>query len=205
MFIGPWDQGGPWDARGIQGVVRWLTDVWDLALPGAPGAGSAGDPEVDERLRKATHRTIARVSADLEAFGFNTAIAALMELRNTLKEVRGSTGAAAWTEAVEALLKLTAPFAPHLAEELWCRRGLPYSIHDQGWPEADPTLLAESALEIAVQVNGKLRERLTVAADAPEGAVTAAALETAAVTRELGGRAPRRVIYVPGRLVNVVI
>jgi leucyl-tRNA synthetase len=202
MFIGPWDQGGPWDPRGIQGVVRWLHDLWDLAL--APDTDGPFDPAAETALRRALHQTLARVTEDYRRFGFNTVVAALMELRNTLKAARGLAGSAAWDEALSALLIMVAPIAPHLAEELWQRRGRPYSIHAQAWPAHDPAVAAEATMEIAVQVRGKVRDRIVVPVDATEPAIVKAALATEGAERALDGQPPQRVIYVPGRLVNIV-
>jgi leucyl-tRNA synthetase len=212
MFIGPWDQGGPWDPRGIQGVVRWLHDVWDLAQDG-PGE-NAGDPPGGDKavandagaeaaLRRAAHRTLDRVTEDLSSFGFNTAIAALMELRNSLKAARGLAGSPAWVEAVDLLVLMMAPLTPHLAEELWQRRGRPGSVHVQAWPTPDEAALVEDTMEIAVQVRGKVRDRIRVPVDATEAAIVRAALASEGAERVLDGERPDRVIYVPGRLVNI--
>jgi leucyl-tRNA synthetase len=221
MFIGPWDQGGLWDPRGIQGPVRFLHDVWELAqsqpgtgaaqfqpghgaAPSQPGTGAA-DPQASRMLRRAAHQTLARVTADYEAYAFNTAIAAMMELRNTLKELRGQLAdAAVWDEAIDMLLLMLAPVAPHIAEELWARRGNPYSIHLQPWPAYDAAAAAEDHVEIGVQIQGKLRDRVTLPADVGQEQAVAAALASPVVQEALNGAEPRRVIYVPGRLVNIV-
>jgi leucyl-tRNA synthetase len=202
MFIGPWDQGGPWDPRGIQGVVRWLQDVWGLALT-EPAGGLAGEGAARE-LRRATHQALARVTEDMARFGFNTAVAALMELRNTLKSARHLAGTPAWDEALDVMLRMMAPITPHIAEELWLRRGGGYSVHNQPWPEHDPSLAVAETMEIAVQVKGKVRDRIVVPVEADEATVVRAALASEAVERILDGATPTRVIYVPGRLVNVV-
>jgi leucyl-tRNA synthetase len=223
MFIGPWDQGGPWDPRGIQGVVRWLNDVWSLALEdgagdGPEGASSGGGSALTEvgqvdsaapceaELRRATHQTLRRVTEDLEEFGFNTAVAALMEYRNTLKGARQDcAGTDAWDEAIDTMLLMMAPLTPHIAEELWSRRGRPYSIHAQPWPEHDPALAADETFELVVQVRGKVRDKLTVPVGISEEGAIAAALASEAVQRTLGDETPKRLIYVPGKLVNVVV
>jgi leucyl-tRNA synthetase len=205
MFIGPWEKGGPWDARGIQGVVRWLQDVWELVTEADRGpAGHNGGGE--EALRRKTHQTVRKVTDDLEAFRFNTAVSALMELRNAMREARqaGLKGAPAWNEAVEKLILMLAPIAPHLAEELWAQIGREYSVHDQQWPAFDPGVAAEEMVELAIQVNGKVRDRMTVAVGTAEDEVRRAALSSALVQRYLNGQ-PKRVVYVPGRLVNVVV
>ena len=186
MFMGPWDQGGPWSPTGIGGVHRFLNRVWTLAIdehgrePGDPDSGSlpAGESEADAQaaIRAAAHRTLRDVTADYEAFHFNTMIAKLMELSNTLFRYRGTVvaGTPAWDEAIRLLLLMLAPAAPHITEELWSRRleaaGQPWvSIHAQTWPEVDPTAVVESTREIPVQVNGKLRDKVVVPADASAG------------------------------------
>ena len=144
MFIGPWDQGGPWNPTGIEGIHRFLGRVWHIAqaeptrrrtgreVLGGSGAGA--------RAARATHTTIAAVTEEYGAFRFNTAIAKLMELSNAIHHARGAGigGSAAYGEAVDALLLLLAPGAPHIAEELWQRRGHAYSVHQQPWPAFDP-------------------------------------------------------------------
>jgi leucyl-tRNA synthetase len=223
MFMGPWDQGGPWSPTGIGGVHRFLNRVWTLVLdangrePGDPDAGSLPGGETADgartAIRTAAHRTLRDVTADYEAFHFNTMIAKLMELANTLFRYRGSevAGSAEWDEAIRLLLLMLSPAAPHIAEELWSRRadaaGEAWaSIHTQTWPEVDPAAVAESTREIPVQVNGKLRDRVTVPADATDEAIKAAALARERIVAILDGRAPERVVVAGGgRLVNLVV
>jgi leucyl-tRNA synthetase len=206
MFLGPWDQGGPYDVDGIVGVSRWLHRVWNVAVAG-PELVEAPESSEARALRRATHQTIARVSEDIEAKRFNTMVAALMELTNTLQRARdsGPVDRTAWDEAIDSLLLMLAPPCPHIAEELWSRRGRPYSIHLQGWPEHDPALAVEELIEIPVQVNGKVRDHVEVPPDADEATVRAAAEALPRWSEHLGGREPARVIYVPGRLLNVVV
>jgi leucyl-tRNA synthetase len=222
-FMGPWDQGGPWSPTGIGGVHRFLNRVWALALdphfrePGDPGAGTLPDGQDEAAagaaLRAAAHRTLREVTADYEAFHFNTMVAKLMELSNTLFRYRGSVvaGRAEWDEAVRLLLLMLAPAAPHLTEELWSRRlagrGEPWSsIHSETWPVVDRAAVAESTREVPVQVNGKVRDRITVPANADAAALEAAALASPKVQAILAGRAPERVIQAGGgRLVNLVV
>ncbi len=206
MFVGPWDQGGPYNPTGMAGIVRWLTRLWSVVLEPPELVAAESDGET-QTLRRLTHKTIQRVTADIEGFRFNTMISRLMELTNALQKVResGSADRHAWDEAIESALLMLAPLAPHMAEELWERRGGEYSVHQQRWPEADAALARDEEVEIAVQVNGKVRDRLTVSAEAPEDDVRAAALTLERVTAALAGAEPRRVIYVPGRLVNIVV
>jgi leucyl-tRNA synthetase len=223
MFMGPWDQGGPWTETGIAGVHRFLRRVWALTLdpsyrePGDPEAGTlpAGQDEAAARaaVRSAAHRALRDVTADYEAFHFNTMLAKLMELSNTLFRYRGSSvaGGAEWDEAVRLLLLMLAPAAPHIAEELWSRRltaaDEPWrSIHTEPWPEVDQAAVAESSREVPVQVNGKVRDRIVVAANADAAAIEQAVLASARIRQILAGRTPDRIIQAGGgRLVNLVV
>jgi leucyl-tRNA synthetase len=209
MFIGPWDQGGPWSTTGIDGVYRFLGRVWHLSQSdgGASGHGDAVTTSAAERtLRRITHQTIAAVGDDYEGFRFNTGIAKLMELANALADAReqGIGQSDAYAQAIDTLLLLLAPVAPHIAEELWERRGKPYSVHQQPWPVADPALAAADTIELPIQVDGKLRDRLLVASGTAAEEIERLALASERVQAYLGGRAPRRVIQIPGKLVNVV-
>jgi leucyl-tRNA synthetase len=208
MFIGPWDQGGPWSSTGIEGVHRWLGRVWNAALPTESAAADIGSEaeELTRALRRATHATIDAVTADYEDMHFNTAISKLMQLTNAITRAReaGLAGSKAYAEAVEVLLKLIAPVTPQVAEELWERRGGAYSIHQQSWPLADPALAAADTIELPVQVDGKLRDRLVVTPDTQAEEIESMALASEHVQRYLGGRPPAKVIQIPGRLVNVV-
>jgi leucyl-tRNA synthetase len=206
MFGWRWEQGGPWDPQGIQGVHRWLNRVWTVVLEPAQRKGDATEDEIAD-LQRVTHQTIRSVTHDLEAFSFNTAIARLMEFTNALQKVKRTSvyGADAWNEAIETLLLLLAPCCPHIAEELWERTGRGYSVHIQAWPQFDPELAAEEMITLVVQVNGKLRARLEVPADITEEAAKKAALGDENVQRYVEGKEMKRLIYVPGRLVNVVV
>ncbi|MGH2418358.1 MAG: leucine--tRNA ligase, partial [Candidatus Limnocylindria bacterium] len=203
MFIGPWDQGGPWNASGIDGIHRFLGRVWaqaqatPAAFAGEAEAPGSGD-ELSRALRRATHVTIRDVGDDYADFHFNTAISKLMELSNAIGKARdtGLAGSAAYGEAVEALLLLLAPAAPHIAEELWSRRGKPYSVHLQAWPAFDAALATAETLELPVQVDGKLRDRLVVTVDTPAEEIERLALASDRVQAHLGGRAPRRVVQI---------
>jgi leucyl-tRNA synthetase len=208
MFIGPWDQGGPWNPSGIEGIHRWLARVWGAALPSNGTVASIGTEgqELERALRRATHATITKVSEDYEAFHFNTAISRLMELTNAIIKAResGLSGGNVYADAVDTLVLLLAPVAPHVAEELWERRGHEYSVHRAPWPTADPTLAAAETIELPVQVDGKLRDRLVVTPDTPAEEIEQLALASEHVQRYLAGRAPARIVQIPGRLVNVV-
>jgi leucyl-tRNA synthetase len=146
------------------------------------------------------------VESDILDFKFNTMIAALMEFTNALYRARdaGLTGIAAWNEAIDVLVRLSAPVAPHIAEELWERMGRPYSVHQQDWPVADPELAAEDEIEVVFQVNGKVRDKLTVAVDTDEEKLRELALSNERVLSIIGDKQVRKVIVVPGKLVNIV-
>jgi leucyl-tRNA synthetase len=208
MFIGPWDQGGPWSPTGIDGVYRFLGRVWQLARtegdPDRPGGHVGGEEE--RALRRATHVTIAGVTDDYGAFHFNTAIAKMMELANATAGAReaGLAGTDAYAQAVDTLLLLLAPAAPHVTEELWSRRGHAYSVHTQPWPVSDPALAAADMVELPVQVDGKLRDRLLVPPDTAAAEIERLALASERVQAYLQGRPPRRIVHIPGKLVNVV-
>ena len=208
MFGYRWAEGGPWNDGNIQGVVRWLGRVWDLAHRlQAAGEPSAADAAADERaLLRATHQTIQRVSRDLDHFEFNTVVSGLMQLTNALLAAEAASGrTAAYRDAVLTLLTLMAPVSPHLAEELWELLGQPYSIHQQSWPQADAALAADEMVTLVVQVNGKVRGRIEVPAGIDEDQAQRLAQETDNVARTLAARQPRRVIHVAGKLINFVV
>jgi len=206
MFIGPWEEGGAWNPRGIEGVQRFLNRAWTLATEPCAD-GREPDAGRTRELQRAVHQTLRKVTGDFERFSYNTAVAALMELGNALQRgsAAGGVPAAEWNRAITLMVLMLAPLAPHIAEELWERLGNAYSVHEQPWPAWDETLAAESTVEVAVQVNGKLRDRLVVAADASEAAVRDAALASEKVRAAIGGKPLRKCIYVPGRLVNLVV
>ncbi len=207
MFAFRWDQGGPWDSKGIQGVIRWLNDVWGLFAETPAVKGEASETQV-AGLRRKVHQTIKRVTAGLEGFTFNTSIAALMELKNTLQDARKTpaVNSEAWDEARHVYLRLMAPFAPHMAEELWETNGYGYSVHQQAWPEYDEAIAAEDMITLVVQINGKVRDRVEVPADIGEDEAKEKALATEGAQRHLDGKEPRKVIYIAGRgMVNIVV
>jgi leucyl-tRNA synthetase len=204
MFLGPWDQGGPYDVDGIVGVSRWLSRVW-AAVTDPPALVDA--PEAGRSLLIDAHSTLKKVGEHYEAKHFNTAIAGMMELTNALQKARdtGEADRAAWEESVRLLALMLAPACPHLAEELWERIGGGYSVHQQDWPAFDPALTVRDTVEIAVQVNGKVRARVELAPDASEDAAREVAFADANVAGQVQGKQVVRVIYVPGRLLNVVV
>ena len=205
MFFARWDLGGPWNSSGIEGTVRWIRRTWTLFTePVQPGQT---DQETTRTLRRKLHQTLRQVTHDFETFEFNTIISALMELLNEMYKARekGVAGSDAWDEALDIYLRMLAPVSPHVAEELWAYLAKPYSVHSQTWPEVDETAAAEEQITLVVQVNGKVRDRITVAVDIDEQEAKELALSSEAVSRYLQGQPPRKVILVPGKLVNIVI
>jgi leucyl-tRNA synthetase len=207
MFGWRWDQGGPWDSKGIEGVVRFLNRVWDNVLQ--PRRISDRPPEENSirGLRRKVHQAIRKGTEDMETFSFNTYIANLMELNNAMLRAKesGLYGTQAWEEAVEALLCMLAPACPHVAEELWARTGRPYSIHLHRWPDWDEAVAAEELITLVVQVNGKVRDRVEVPADVDEETARALALDSEGAQRHISGKQVRKVVVVPGRLINIVV
>ena len=203
LYMGPAEQDKEWSDAGIEGTARLIDRVWRLTLEVA--ARGAVDAPADGELVRATHRTIERVSDDiLRRFQFHTPIAALFELVNEIYRVKDDEARAGEVRfATETVVSLVQPYAPHVAEELWERLGHA-RLREQPWPEADPALVATDVVEIAVQVNGKLRDRLQVPAGTAEDELVALALASERVRVHLGEGAPRRTIVVPDRLVNVV-
>lgn len=204
MFMGPLEAVKPWSMRGVEGVYRFLGRVWRLFIDDKSETLKLADTVRDVPPDKATlrklHQTIQKVTDDLEAMRFNTAISAMMELTNHL------TPLAARPRAVlEPLVLLLAPFAPHLAEELWRALGHADTLAYEPWPQPDPALTREDEVEVPVQINGKVKVKLTVPAAVDAAALKAAALGDAKVRELLGGKEPKKVIVVPGKLVNLVV
>jgi leucyl-tRNA synthetase len=204
MFLGPLEQVKPWNTRGVEGTHRFLNRVWRLvAGTDADDGGNApsiGDAAATREQQRAVHQTIAKVTEDIEAMRFNTAISALMELTNAMYK---------WPQvpraSVETLVLLLAPLAPHIAEELWQRLGHKESLAYHAWPVADAALLKADVLEIPVQVNGKVRGKISVPAEAQESEVIEIAKADQNVGKHLAGQSVKRAIYVRGRIVNFVV
>jgi leucyl-tRNA synthetase len=203
MFFSRWDMGGPWSNGGIDGTARWLRRVWTAVLEPV-SVGKPLEPAI-KALRRKVHQTVKAVTRDFEKFEFNTIISGLMELLNEMLRLKPDTaGSPAWNEAVEIYLKMLAPVAPHMTEELWSMLGKPYSIHTQSWPKVDEVAALQDEITLVIQVDGKVRDRLTVPTDISEADAKQAALGCEAVQKALDGKPPRQVIYVKGRLVNIV-
>lgn len=210
MFIAPWERGGDWNDSGISGVFRWLNRIWFLVLE-SYNASSAVSPEDRKKaegdLVRMIHQTIKTVTEDTEKIRFNTMIAGLMEYTNFLDDIRsqGSVSETEWKTAIDTLLLLIAPTAPHMAEELWVRTGHEYSIHNQKWPAWSEDLVKVEQVTLVVQVNGKLRDRFPVSASISEEEAKNLAFASPKVKPHIEGKQVVNAIYVPGKLVNLVV
>jgi leucyl-tRNA synthetase len=207
MFLGPWDQGGDWSDSGINGITRWLRRIWDVAQRDESALGDGGDAADERDLDRSSHSTTKRVLADMDQFKFNTSIAALMEYTTALTRSYdvGNVSADHWRAGVDRLLLHIAPLAPHIAEELWERTGHSGTIHLQLNPRFDEALTTSDTITLAVQVHGKLRDQIEVAADIDKDTAIATAKTAENVARHLEGMTIVKEIYVPGRLVNIVV
>jgi leucyl-tRNA synthetase len=199
MAMGPLDVSRPWETRAVIGAQRFLQRVWRLVVDEETGATRVSSDPADEATRRLLHRVIDGVRGDLDELRFNTGVAKLIELTNGLTALGGP----APREIVEPLVLMTAPFAPHVAEELWQRLGHTSSLAYADFPVADPALLVAEEVTYPVQVNGKVRGRVSVSADAADDEVRSVALS--AVADVLAGKAPKKVIVVKGRMVSVVV
>jgi leucyl-tRNA synthetase len=195
MFMGPWVDGADWDAAGIDGVHRFLRRVWELALA-VPQPAGPRDAEIDRQVQV----TIKKVTEDLQTFAFNTVVAALMELSNALQKATGPSRNA----GVATMILLLAPLAPHMTEELWQRRGGTGSVHQQSWPAYDAKIAATGEVTIVIQVDGKVRDRITAPAGTSQADLEKAAFASAKVQAALGGAKPSKVFVVPDRIVSIV-
>jgi len=215
LFLAPADQDADWQEGGIEGISRFLNRAWRAVA----GRSDAFDPDWRSRvhetadpdataLRRKTHQTIQRVTGDVERWHFNTAVSAMMELVNAMTELSDSAGDAdmnvPYSEACEILCLLLAPFAPHLADELWERLGKDQSVHLARWPGWDDEVAREEQITVVVQVNGRLRDRLSVAAGTPKDDLERWALAAPKVRPHLEGKSVRQIVVVPDRLVNIV-
>jgi leucyl-tRNA synthetase len=197
MFLGPYDQGGDFSDRGIAGMRRYLVRVWDLALRHRGRFDRGPRPPAAQRT---LHQFVQKVHDDTLALKYNTAIATLMQFANTLQ------GRATLTvEEIEFFVLMLAPYAPFLAEELWSRLGQPYSVHQQRWPEYDPAQLVAETVNVAVQVDGRTRAVVAMPVDASQDVAEGIARAAPAVARYLEGQVPKRVVCVPGRMINFVL
>ena len=204
MFMGPLEATKPWSMRGVEGVYRFLGRVWRLAIDDRAEqmklSEAVRDVEPDRETLRLLHQTIKKVTEDLDGMRFNTAISAMMELTNFLTklEVRPRS-------TLETFVLLLSPFAPHLSEELWSAFGHATTLAYESWPAHDEALTRAEEIEVPVQINGKLRSKISVPADIDDDALKAAALADEKVKSLLEGKQVRKVILVPKKLVNIVV
>jgi leucyl-tRNA synthetase len=205
LFIGPWNQMANWSVEGMGGAHRFLQRVWTLAQEFNVSTDHGATASLE--LKRIMHKTIKKVSEDLHTLSFNTAIAALMECVNELYRLKAEDNytSTEWSWTLESLQQLLAPFAPHIAEELWQQLGQGGSVHTSKWPEYDPALLVENTANIVIQINGKLRAQIEVAKDASQEDVVKAAQANEKVASYLADQTIRKTIFVPNKLVNFVI
>lgn len=205
MFGWRWEQGGPWDGRGVEGVFRFLHRVWELIL-GEVAVPDSIDAETERTLLRKVHQTIHKATQDMESFSFNTYIAAMMELSNTMTKAKPLVyGGKAWKEAQDVFTLLLAPACPHITEEIWERLGHSYSIHQTLWPEYNADLAAEDMVELGIQINGKVKDRISLPKETAEDQVKSAVLAKTAVQEAIAGKEMVKFIVVPGRIVNIVV
>ena len=205
LFMGPLELDAPWDSRGIAGVYRFLNRVWTLTQEYID-AEKQPRSEQDSAVRRAQHKTVRKVSDDYHRLSFNTAIAAMMEYVNDLYKLKtDGFSEEAWSDALGALVRMLAPFAPHMSAELWQQLGNDSMIEAAGWPVWEEGMIADEAMTIIVQVNGKVRAKLSVATDATEDVIKQQALAEENVIKFLQDKEPTKVIYIPGRLVSIVV
>ncbi len=198
MYMGPLDASKPWNPRDIVGVFRFLQRVWRLAVDEETGDLSLSETR-NEDIEKLLHRTIAKVGDDIERLAMNTAIAAMIEFVNNATNKGGLC-----RDQLERFTIILAPFAPHLAEELFSKLGHDESITYATWPEYDESKLQDENMEIPVQIMGKVRGRITVPADSDEDAIKKTALDDPQIAAQLEGKTVRKVIVVKGKIVNIV-
>ncbi|MFC4456500.1 leucine--tRNA ligase [Deinococcus sonorensis] len=205
MFIAPWEVGGPWDPSGINGPAKWLGRVYALYSDEVSVGPKESTSEAD--LRYAVHSTLSRVSADFGRLSFNTIISSLMELTNTLVKAKRSPlyGGPVWAEALSIFVRMLAPVVPHLAEELWQQQGEQSSVHLAAWPQVDQQAATRDTVTIGVQVSGKVRGQVQISRTATQAEAMAAARAEESVARFLEGKDTIKEIYVPGKIINIVV
>ena len=211
MFIAPYDMDAPWDPRGVPGTYRFLNRAWNLVqefVDKNPNDSLGADEKTAQELLRLTHLTIKKVTRDIEDEKFNTAVASMMEMVNGLYKIKESHGidtSDEWRFALESLIQILAPFAPHITEELWREMGHDDTVHVGHWPKWDEKYLKSDTMTIIVQVNGKLRAKLELPSDMDKQGVEAAALADENVQKFTNNKPPKKMVYVPGKLVNIVV
>ena len=207
MFLGPWDQGGQWSDNGINGIARWINRGWDLVhYPSSQLSSSKHDTHSRKDTQRLLHKTIKKALNDLESFKFNTMLATLMEFTNALQQSwnKQDLDEQTWTDCIETLVLLLAPIAPHITEELWEYLGKQFSIHQQSLPIWDEELSRDEEITLVVQVNGKVRDKLTVSANITESDAIALTHNSPRINRHIDDKQILKTIYVPHKLVNIV-
>jgi leucyl-tRNA synthetase len=204
MFIAPYEQSTNWNTRGVPGTFKFLQRLWALTQEFLEAKPATGE---NKEVLAVVHRAIKNVSTDLDRLSFNTAVAGLMEAVNKLYKVKadGFSGGTSWEFAVTTMVQLVAPFAPHIAEELWQDLGHSDSVHVSNWPVHDEKYLVTDTMTIVVQVNGKVRAQLQVATDATENEVLSEAKSHQHVQTFIAGKELKKEIYIPGKLVSLVV
>ena len=206
MFIGPWDQGGPWNTKGVEGSVRFLNRVWNAVIDESDKEGSDDEATIKE-LRRATHHAVKEVTEDFDNFQFNTAIAELMTLLNVMTKLKNKAlvKTVQWQESCKLFVLMLAPIAPHISEELWNRMDNNASVHVAQWPSYDESALIQDTINMAVQVNGKVRAQIEVSAQASKEDILEIAKAEENIAKYFEGKEIKREIVVPGKLVNIVV
>ena len=206
MFVAPWEQGGEWNDSGISGISRWLNRVWNMSLDKYHPCETA-NTDVIKDFERHLHQTIRKATHDIDSIHFNTMISALMEFTNYLGKARETCSVPReyWDEAIRVLLLMMAPSVPHITEEIWQIKGYPYSIHNQPWPQFDEKKAREEEITIVIQINGKMKDKIKAAVGTPEEEVLEKARTTKKIAPHLEGKKIVNAIYVPGRIVNLVI
>ncbi len=207
MFIGPFDAGGSFKAENLEGIWRFLNRFWSLVNDSWTGGGSTAETSESKAIERLRNKTIKRVTEDLSNFRFNTALAALMECNNALIKQQNETVArsAAYRQTLETMMQLLSPMAPHITEELWQLTGHKGSVHTSPWPMFDEALTRDDAFTLVMQINGKVRERVEVPATINEAEVREMVLNNPRITSLIGDATVQKIIYIPGRLVNIVV
>lgn len=208
LFLGTFELEVAWSDDGIKGMYRFVNRVYDLISKFPAGGRKAADEDQKQKLERIMHKTIKAVTNDIDNFSFNTAIARLMELTNAMIDFSKKTDLPQtdiWNQAVETLLKLLAPITPFLAEELWEKSSFKGLVHEQVWPKFDEQKLLETTITLPVQINGKLRDQICVAADADEATVRAEAEKSEKIQKYIQGKEIKKFIFVPSRMVSFVV
>ena len=201
MFMGPLEAIKPWNMQGVEGVHRFLQKAWRLVVDEDTGelTEAIKDARPDEQTLRLLHQTIKKVGDDIETFGFNTAISQMMIFVNHLvkQQIKPKS-------VIEKFVLILSPFAPHIAEELWQKLGHTDNLAYEPWPEYDKELIKEKEIELAVQVNGKIKDRIIVAADADEKQIETKALASERVEKALSGKEPKKIIVAKPRIVSII-